>query len=129
MYNFIKKAVSLISAVVIVFSLVSCSPKSKDPSDIVGTWKYEMNGNHRDVVTEVIVDERVYVDIYYVFNADGTGETHDSLTKTPHEFTYEFTGDKIIMTEGGETFEVECALVGDSLTITEMGESVEFLRQ
>lgn len=109
--------------------LASCGEKA-EPSDLWGLWKYELNGKYREVITEVIADERVYVDIYYQFNEDGTGRTYASDGSFDREFTYTFSDDTITITSSGYSFEQKCKLTPSTLTIRdESGENVVFEKQ
>ena len=85
---------------------------------------------YRDVITEVIVDERVYVDIYYQFNEDGTGRSYASDGTFDRDFTYHYSDGVITITSDGYSFDQKCILKGDTLTIhDDAGEDVVFERQ
>ena len=71
-----KKIISAAAAVcclVCIFSLFSCGKKDVGEGSIVGKWKYSLNADIRDVLTEVMADTSVYDDVFYEFNEDGTG--------------------------------------------------------
>ena len=129
-------------ALLCVFCLFSCSDGKKQAADadgdtvsdsisIVGTWKYSLNEGVRDVITEVIVDSRVYVDIYYVFNEDGTGKTYASDNSFNRSFTYEYSEGVISITSDGYTFDQKCSLSGNSLTVhdDEKNDDIVFQKQ
>lgn len=126
-----KKFFCAVIAAIIILSLSSCGEKTSSGGSIVGTWKYSLNEKYRDVITEVIVDERVYLDIYYIFNEDGTGRTYASDGSFDREFTYVYSDGKITITSDGYSFDQKCVLDGDTLTIHDdtQGDDVVFKKQ
>ena len=125
-----KKLICFIAAFSLLFAFSSCGKKTTG-DDLVGLWKYELNGKYREVITEVIVDERVYVDIYYQFNEDGTGRSFASDGSFDREFTYRYSDGVITITSDGYSFDQKCTLRKDTLTVRddETGEDVVFERQ
>lgn len=126
----------IIFAVITVLSILLCScgsalinEKVSDNNDIYGTWKYELNGEHRTAITEVIVDSYVYVDYFYDFNEDGTGAAYSSMSTGKMEFTYTFFDNVISIDYGEGPFDTECELTQKSLTIVENNEKTTFYKQ
>ena len=128
-----KKFSAQIALILAAVCLFSCGGKA--PADnglsLAGTWKYELNSEYRDIITEVIVDERVYVDIYYIFNEDGTGRTYASDGSFDRSFTYTFKNSVITITSDGYSFDQPCKLSADTLIIhdDEKNEDVKFIKQ
>ena len=126
-----KKIICFLFAVILSFSLVSCGEKAEDGESLAGLWKYELNGDVRELITDVIVDENIYVDIYYLFCEDGTGKTYTSDGSFETEFTYTVSGNVMTITSEGGSFDQEFKLSGDKLTVhdDEKDEDVVFIRQ
>ena len=126
-----KKLLCAVLTALMVFSLFACAEKSSGNHSIVGTWKYSLNEKYRDVITDVILDSRVYVDIYYTFNEDGTGRSYASDNSFDREFTYVFNGDVITITSDGYSFDQKCVLTDTTLTIHDdnKGDDVVFKKQ
>lgn len=113
-----KKIVSAIALVIILISAVSCAHSYDTPEEgIVGVWKYAYNGEIRDYITQLITDERLFVDLYYEFYEDGTGVTYLSTDKTKMEFTYIFDGETLTITNEDTTFDTPAKLDGDTLSV------------
>lgn len=127
----IKKIICVFVTAALLFSLSSCGERETDGESIVGLWKYELNGKYRDAITEVIVDERVYVDIYYQFNEDGTGRSYASDGSFDRDFTYVYSNGVITITSDGYSFDQKCKLGKDTLTVHDdiENEDVVFIRQ
>ena len=119
----------LISLILIVIVLSSCgnSPKISN-SNIVGVWKYELNGEYREAITSYITDEHVYEDFYYEFYDDGTGCTYSSLSKNKETFTYEYTNDVITITTKNGSFDTKCKVTSNTLTIYEADTETVFFK-
>lgn len=126
-----KKIFCAAFALLIALSLFSCGEKSDGKEALVGLWKYELNGEFRDLITSVIVDENVYVDIYYQFNEDGSGRTYASDGSFDREFTYTYSDGVITITSNGYSFNQKCKLKGDRLTVHDDTENddVVFIKQ
>lgn len=95
----------------------------------MGKWKYSLNSDIRDVLTEVMADTSVYDDVFYEFNEDGTGCTYTKNNPEKMEFTYTFDGSNIHIVNGYAEFDVSAKIKGDTLKITENDNTVEFERQ
>ena len=127
-----KKIISAAAAVcclICMLSLFACGKKDVGDSSIVGKWKYSLNADIRDVLTEVMADTSVYDDVFYEFNENGTGSTYTKNNPEKMEFTYTFDGSKIHIINEYAEFDVSAKLDGDTLAITENDNTVEFERQ
>lgn len=128
-----KKIISAAAAVcclICIFTLFSCGKKeAAENGSIVGKWKYSLNADIRDVLTEVMADTSVYDDVFYEFNEDGTGSTYTKNNPEKMEFTYTFDGSKIHIINEYAEFDVSAELNGDTLTVTENDNTVKFERQ
>lgn len=125
-----KKRLSAAAAAICltaVLLLSSCAKASK--GDIVGQWKYSLNSEIRDLVTEVLADSGVYDDIYYEFREDGTGCTYTTNNPDPVNFTYTFDGSTLHIENGDGGFDTACKVDGDTLSVTENGTTVKLDRQ
>ena len=127
-----KKLISAAAAVcclVCMFSLFSCGKKDVGDNSIVGKWKYSLNADIRDVLTEVMADTSVYDDVFYEFNEDGTGSTYTKNNPEKMKFTYTFDGSTIHIINEYAEFDVSANVKDDTLKITENDNTVEFERQ
>lgn len=132
-----KQFKKLLFAVPVILCLLLCScgnganinEKVSDNDNIYGTWKYELNGEHREAITEVIVDSYVYVDYFYDFNEDGTGAAYSSMSKSKMEFTYTCFDNVISIDYGEGPFDTKCEITKKSLTIFENDEKTIFYKQ
>ena len=127
-----KKIISAAAAVcclVCIFSLFSCGKKDVGEGSIVGKWKYSLNADIRDVLTEVMSDTSVYDDVFYEFNEDGTGCTYTKNNPKKMKFTYTFDGSTIHIINEYAEFDVSAKVKDDTLKITENDNTVEFERQ
>lgn len=129
-----KRIISVFLCFIIAFSLVSCakgtSSEGGDGKTIVGTWKYSHNEEFRDFITDAITDPGVFVDMYYIFNADGTGMTYLSTDPDdPMEFEYRFDGEKITIIAKNGTFDTPAKLKGDILSVFDGEKYQDFKRQ
>lgn len=113
-----KKILSAVVLILIIFSAVSCGHSYDTPEEgIVGIWKYAYNGDIRDYITQVITDERLFVDLYYEFYDDGTGVTYLSTDDSKMEFTYIYDGETLTITSDDATFDTPAKLDGDILSV------------
>lgn len=115
----------LLLCVFAALAFTACADNSASKA-IVGKWKYSLNDNLRDVITDVIEDERVYVDIYYEFNEDGTGAYYSSIDTDKQIFEYEYDGAILTLTMGNNSFDTSCVIEGNEMTVIENGETVVF---
>ena len=116
-----KKIISVILCIAAVLCFSACAkeevkgkPVAGTPGgDIVGKWKYAPNEDIRDLVTEVLQDPNVYVDLYYEFYEDGTGKTYISTDDAVLEFQYEFDGKVLTIISKDGSFDTPCTLSED----------------
>lgn len=124
-----KKILCTSAALCVAALLVLTSCSKAGGGDIVGKWKYSLNSEIRDLLTEVIADSAVYSDIYYEFRSDGTGCTYSTNDSEPMNFTYTFDGTTLHIDSDNGSFDTACTVNGDIMTVTENGDRVDFRRQ
>lgn len=128
MKKFFKPIIFMLALAAAVLSFAGCSKSPQ--SEIVGKWKYSLNADIRDAITEVLVDPAVYTDFYYEFNEDGTGCTYSSADEDkPVDFTYTYDGKILTITMQGKSISTPCDVEENSMTITEYGETTVFNRE
>ncbi|MBE6714747.1 MAG: hypothetical protein E7575_05630 [Ruminococcaceae bacterium] len=140
----VKRFFFVLLAVILAFSMVSCSDKSDSSKEkagdhiasgyegIVGKWMYSQNSEYvQNLVTDIINDPNVYVKLYYEFYADGTGKTYMSTDDYVQEFTYTYDGETLTITGKDGTFDTPAKLKGDILSVYEefSGEYLDMKRQ
>ena len=107
-----KKAISVLLAVVVVLTLCSCV--ALDEKAIIGTWK------NQNTVLGVVTETE------YVFNEDGTGSI-TNLVSVP--FTHSFEEGKLIITTSTlgikNTTEYSYDFEKDSLTLTDDSDTIK----
>ena len=130
MINAMKRIISVFILCILTASLfTACAGSDVPPEEaIVGKWKYSLNEDVRELLTGVVNDERVLVDVYYEFNEDGTGSTYSSFDDNSQSFTYVYDGETLSLTMGQNSFDTSCTIDGDSMTIVENGDTVVFKR-
>lgn len=122
-----KKIIAILLCTLAVLCAASCTAKEElngkpvagtPGEDIVGKWKYSSNEDIRDVITEVLQDPNVYVDLYYEFYEDGTGKTYISTDDTVLEFSYEFDGEVLTIISKDGPFDTPCSLSEDGKVLS-----------
>ena len=116
MINAMKRIISVFILCILTASLFTACAGSDVPPDV------------RELLTGVVNDERVLVDVYYEFNEDGTGSTYSSFDDNSQSFTYVYDGETLTLTMGQNSFDTSCTIDGDSMTIVENGDTVVFKR-
>ncbi len=125
-----KRFISLITIIMLVFALVSCSGKTgSNKKSIVGTWEYSNHTELKEFLTDIFEDSYFYK-VYYQFDEDGTGKTWlETSSDYKAEFTYTFDGRTLTVTlQDGSVQELECKLSGDYFYVSDGEEDMKFVK-
>lgn len=120
-----KKILCILSVIIIVFSLASCSDKTS-PS-ILGTWEYSNHSELKEYLTDQL-DESFFFKVYYQFNEDGSGSTWtENYPDNKFNFTYVFDGKTLSITlNDGNVQNLKCEFHGDYFYVSDGTEDMKF---
>ena len=117
-----KKIIAIILCAAALLTFGACQRKNTvegtPAEDIVGTWKYSPNEEIRDIVTDVLKDPNVYVDLFYEFYEDGTGKTYISTDNAVMKFEFEFDGETLTIISEDGSFDTPCTLSEDGKVLS-----------
>ena len=103
-----KRIICIISALLIALSLFSCGSKK---NDITGKWEASADYDGESV------------SLSYEFFEDGTGR-YEMDGFSADKFTYELSGNTIVLTVGSESSEIPFSVEKDTLILEIEGQSI-----